>query len=892
MRPVKLEFKGINSFSEHTIIDFDALTRGGLFGIFGDTGSGKSTISDAINFALYGDVERSKEKTDIINNKCSSAEVKFVFNILSDGKRKTYRVERQIKRDKHGTHKASLYEGEGENEVCIADKTSQVESKITEIVGVDADDFRKCIALPQGEFAQFVKSAPSARLALIERLFNLSRYGDKLKAKLNEKQIEADLKFNTLSGRLQAYDGVSAQALKDAKAAVSEGEKRLAEARKNRKSAEENYRALKTLCDRAEELATAKKRLAELNAQKSVIEELRAEISVLSDCREAVKTDGEIAAKTKQISDVSEDIKRLENKIGADISLSFELESKLSEENFDEKISALVATNALCLSCENKVSELDSLNGELETRRADFKKCEREISALGDESGELKNRLSALEKRLSELSGRDLERLINVEFKGAFLKREYEGALEYFSNFRSGLKVYEDDSPLYAFASTETDEKIAEYKRRLTDLRGVGETNVEEQLKTLKAVEEERERLRGEADECREKLGKVQAALKVKKSELESAARDGKSLRARADGLKAELERAFGKDCKDYAAYISKNAAELEKLKDDKKKLTAQIDGLKTGINGFNLSLERLKTLLDAARTEKERLEEKLFTIINSKGLENIDKCRAVALKFESVTDAEKTVKDFDGEYAALGARVKELESVKGVDGVTAESLAAAENQLNGASALVETLTGEIAVAASRCGELEIKLKEMAELSKEYDGAVKERNVIAALKEVIKGNKFFEFIANEYLTDISALASSTLLKLTGGRYFLSYKDNNFFAGDNYDCGNLRGVNTLSGGETFLVSLSLALALSQTICSRSMKSIEFFFLDEGFGTLDSSLVDTVMDALEKLKSSSFTIGVISHVEELKNRISNKITVNKATETHGSTVSVSC
>ena len=83
----------------------------------------------------------------------------------------------------------------------------------------------------------------------------------------------------------------------------------------------------------------------------------------------------------------------------------------------------------------------------------------------------------------------------------------------------------------------------------------------------------------------------------------------------------------------------------------------------------------------------------------------------------------------------------------------------------------------------------------------------------------------------------------------------------------------------------------ALALSQTICAKSLKSIEFFFLDEGFGTLDSTLVDTVMNALEKLKSSSFTIGVISHVEELKHRIDSKITVIKATESHGSTVQFS-
>ena len=72
----------------------------------------------------------------------------------------------------------------------------------------------------------------------------------------------------------------------------------------------------------------------------------------------------------------------------------------------------------------------------------------------------------------------------------------------------------------------------------------------------------------------------------------------------------------------------------------------------------------------------------------------------------------------------------------------------------------------------------------------------------------------------------------------------------------------------------------------------MKTIEFFFLDEGFGTLDSTLVDTVMNALEKLKSSDFTIGVISHVEELKHRIDSQITVIKATESHGSTVQISC
>ena len=119
MRPLKLEFEGINSFSEHTVIDFEPLIKGGIFGIFGDTGSGKSTILDCINFALYGRVERSKEKNDIINYRCNAATVKFTFDIFNRGRRRTYYIERTIKNNKSGTHTAVLYE----DGVCIAQQT-------------------------------------------------------------------------------------------------------------------------------------------------------------------------------------------------------------------------------------------------------------------------------------------------------------------------------------------------------------------------------------------------------------------------------------------------------------------------------------------------------------------------------------------------------------------------------------------------------------------------------------------------------------------------------------------------------------------------------------------------------------------------------------------------
>ena len=179
--------------------------------------------------------------------------------------------------------------------------------------------------------------------------------------------------------------------------------------------------------------------------------------------------------------------------------------------------------------------------------------------------------------------------------------------------------------------------------------------------------------------------------------------------------------------------------------------------------------------------------------------------------------------------------------------------------------------------------ELGLTQRELAEKQKRV-------KVCDELRLLLRSNRFLEFIASEYLQDICVSAGKTLLSLTGGRYFLQY-DKEFKVGDNLDGGSLRGVKTLSGGETFLVSLSLALSLSGAICVKSLRPIEFFFLDEGFGTLDGKLVDIVMDVLSKL-SKNFCVGLISHVEELKHRIDHKILVTGATDKAGSKIKIEC
>ncbi len=892
MKPLRLEFEGINSFSEHTIVDFEALTRNGIFGIFGDTGSGKSTILDCINFALYGNVERSKIMTDVINYRSETAKVKFIFNILNEGSRKTYTVERSIKKDKYGTHKAALYERYNGEEVCIADKASTVEKKIVEILGVEAEDFRKCIALPQGEFAQFVKSAPRERLALIERLFSLSKYGEILKEKLSARQAETESAYQNLSGRLLGYEEVTEDALNQAYVGVNSKKSLLKDREKALKILTEKCEKLKALNEKRLALEETEQKLIKMQSKKAEIEELKKGLSALPACREAVKINGEINAKLDDIRGVIEKIKNFEaqiNENSRDIEI---LEKKINNGNFDGLITECVKLQALYNSHSSDTEKLSALSLRLKDKRLEYRKKEEEKLRLEEEKRKAEAELKIAEKELENCSGKDIDNIVNVQFKGAVLKEEYAYNLDYFATLKGNLKVFKEDSPLYNYVIGEADKKVKEYSERVRDVKDFSLKNVNEQLEKLQLLDKEREEKQKTVNLYNDRLQKLNAAIEIKANELASLKKEGAEVKAQADELSAELGKIFGENCGDFNAVIRYNDEKLNSLKKQKEDLSAKVEKSKTRRTELSLLLERAKTTKSAWEEEVDKLRQKLDGLVKESGRGNVESCGKLTAQFENMPDAERIIKEFDSNLSLLKSKAEELKKTEGISSVTHEEYEAAECEKSNISGGVTALTGEIAVLERECENLNKRLEEKREILKEFSKIENERNLLARLKETTKNNKFMEFIANEYLYDISCLASTTLLKLEDGRYFLTYKDNNFYVGDNFDCGNLRGVNTLSGGETFLVSLSLALALSQTICAKSLKNIEFFFLDEGFGTLDSSLVDTVMNALEKLKSSDFTIGVISHVEELKHRIDSKITVNKATESHGSTITVNC
>lgn len=164
--------------------------------------------------------------------------------------------------------------------------------------------------------------------------------------------------------------------------------------------------------------------------------------------------------------------------------------------------------------------------------------------------------------------------------------------------------------------------------------------------------------------------------------------------------------------------------------------------------------------------------------------------------------------------------------------------------------------------------------------------------LIKDINDLVSAKKFVEFVATRQLRYIAMEASKRLMEITNNRYRLELNDvGEFVICDNYNGGVRRDCNTLSGGETFLTSLSLALALSSQIQLKGSSNMEFFFLDEGFGTLDANLLDTVMSSLEELQSEDLAVGIISHVEELKHRVPIKLMVTPAEAgVHGSKVKV--
>ena len=211
MRPINLKLKGINSYVSEQVVDFEKLSQLNLFGIFGETGSGKTTILDAIVMALYGTSERDVTQ-NIINVNCSDAYIIFEFEMIEHGEKVRYVVRRDYKLRPSGLKTDAILTKSVTNEV-LAEHSDDVSEKILQIIKVGKKEFLKCIALPQGEFDRFLLDTPLNRKKTVAKLFNLESFGQDLNEKLKKRREIVTLKKLSLEDKLVLYKNINPENL-------------------------------------------------------------------------------------------------------------------------------------------------------------------------------------------------------------------------------------------------------------------------------------------------------------------------------------------------------------------------------------------------------------------------------------------------------------------------------------------------------------------------------------------------------------------------------------------------------------------------------------------------------------------------------------------------------
>ena len=279
-----------------------------------------------------------------------------------------------------------------------------------------------------------------------------------------------------------------------------------------------------------------------------------------------------------------------------------------------------------------------------------------------------------------------------------------------------------------------------------------------------------------------------------------------------------------------------------------------------------------------SAAEHLEQAQERWVRLLDQSPFETDAAVTQAAMAAEDAEQLKKEIQHHRERERELASQLRELEQKLDGAVITEEQWAACTERLKEARLEDERALQGKARAERDLEDVQQRHVRWTELETKRLEISHQGELLSKLQSAFRGNAFVEYIAEEQLMQVSHAASQRLRFLTKQRYSLEVDSGGgFVICDDANGGVRRPVSTLSGGETFLTSLSLALALSAQIQLRGQYPLQFFFLDEGFGTLDPELLDTVITSLEKLHDDRLAVGIISHVPELRARLQRKLVV---------------
>lgn len=611
MRPIKLKIKGLNSFIDSQDVNFEKLTDRGLFGIFGPTGSGKSTILDGITLALYGEVAR--KSSNYMNTNCDTLNVSFQFQISSK-EIKRYRVDREFKRDhKTGSVRsksAKIVDITEKNEIILEEGAKTVTGKCEEIIGLKLEDFTRTVVLPQGKFSEFLKLEGKDRRNMLERLFNLQKYGDNLSIKLNSKTKEEKEKASILEGELKGYEDISDKILEEKTMDLSEKKEKCNKCEIELKSAEEALNKGKELWNIQNELKEQLHRENKLKEKEEEINKSQRKVTLGESVLKVKPYIDNYENALVEIKVVDSELVNLKNKVEAIKENKVKLESLL-ETAKNKKDKELPLLNVK----EQKVLDAIDEKKILDTIKQEKNLLEKKIINI---EGNLQNTNTSIEKNEVDIN----EINANITIK---------------ENRVETLKISEE----YKEKVNEGIVILNSYKN-LTKQKNNLSVDIKTTLTNAEEAQNKSEKLLKEL-ENRENL------LLSYNEELKQLAEDCPGDQDKLLTLQEKLSVVRNKWSKyrEYSAYISKSKDTVEKFIEELNSKKEEKVFLEKEINGINDSIKKLETENLAHILRKSLLEGEPCPVCGSKDhhkdeIKILDSSNLEQLKIDLSREEEK----------------------------------------------------------------------------------------------------------------------------------------------------------------------------------------------------------------------------------------------------------
>lgn len=863
MRIHNLTIQGFGPFKDKQEIDFDALSQDKIFMLEGPTGAGKSSIIDAIVFALYGvTAHEAATKSGpagqrVRSDYCEAGdETKVCIEFSTGGAR--YKVTRTAAYD------APKKSGEGTTPVnakAILEfidppheaihQVKEVSLRIKEELRLDNEQFSQMVVLPQGDFASFLHASTEKRREVLESIFKIFFY-DKIKGQLDV--------------RAKEFQGLLAQQSQEINHHVRNLEKEWVES-----YGELDFKRLEALLnDKNEaretqdlELQSAidllrpnnEKQTQEREAIEKVLNPLKAELALLEDSQEKIKAKTDLSTELEALSSKADEMALKESQLlirQKAAGLQTLLESRdAADDAMEEALEQIDEDYAEMTSAEVK-ARIKELNVKVPalSRKADAaQKAESELDDLEvllEESIDNELKIKALPSLTTKVSA------LEKKLDGAKKKVKECRALEKEGYIGLAAKKLKKGQPCPVCGSEEHPNPVK--SKSIFD-----QDEMDRLEEIVAAVEDELSELKYElkdATSVSKKKFKPSVELKVIKKKLEKSASDAEEIQSEYEDAQQELSDL--NDCLQH--FTDYESAEKSKVTSETK---------------IKSEMKRLKIKDEEALIETLAIDEEALRAEVTTYTDRIKEISALLAQpdFKKLPDAD----ELEEKISALSQKVSGLE----------QELSLINDQL----AVVERINESLSSAQS--GVI-AALDEIAELRETGDPYLKLQSWVDGKNPA--GLSLTNFVLQERLEMILEFASRHLRRMSNGKYeFRLHEDKQGRAQKaglgitimDYFAGKERPAETLSGGETFYASLALALGLVEVVKGDN-GGIELgtLFIDEGFGSLSDDTLDEVLDVLEDLREQR-VIGIISHVEGMKTQIPMRLEV-RPTEAGPSTV----